>query len=186
MKNLLLYFTCLIFSLWSSVALAQTPSAATQAACILDYLKFCNGTPLSQVRSCFTRNILQLTNTCVSSLIADGFTTREEINSVRETLRQNKVVPPPPVRKTISKRVVSVTSSVIRRVATRNNRKTATPATPAPLATPATPAPLATVKKNFPQKRKLKEPFRNEKMNIQFCDSMDNNWPGCYDRFLYD
>ena len=172
MKKLLLTICTLILS--ASVAMAQSPSAATRAACILDYLKFCNGTPLSGIRGCFTKNILQLTNTCVSSLIADGLTTKEEIDSLRNIAKANTGTVPPTVRKTVTERISSAASSTIRKISEAYQKATKRTATKK----------VSTKTKSRPSvaRQRGPRPFTDERANNSFCENMNNGWPGCMTR----
>ena len=178
MRQLLCSFLLLV--LGSSVALAQTPSVATQAACFIDYVKFCNGTPLSNVRSCFTKNILQLTNTCVSSLINDGFTTREEIATLKEVVVANTGTPSVSQRKTVTERISGAASAVVRK-ATETVKKITTKRKTETVKASLTKPKVLRSTRNY--RRPGPRPFTDQRANDSFCRDMINEWPGCYTRY---
>lgn len=171
MKRLFLTISMLMLS--ATVASAQTPSAATQAACFIDYIKFCNGASLSNIRQCYTKNILQITNTCINSLINDGLTTREEVASLREIAMKN-VGATPSQKKTFTERVrssVQKATKAVRRLTTSKSRADKN----------NTSTVKRTSRRNY--RRSGPQPFTDEKANNEFCGNMANYWPGCYDRF---
>lgn len=166
-------YTLFVFFTSLGVANAQTPSVATQAACFVDYVKFCNGIPIGNVKACFTQNVLQLTNTCINSLINDGFTSREEIDAVRGIVATNTGTPPPPVKKTITERVTSVVSNTVRKVTEAVKKYTK-------------PKVNAKARTNIARKtyrRPGPRPFTDQRANDSFCRDMMNEWPGCNTRF---
>lgn len=83
LKRILFCFFLISFT--STTAMASLPiSTRTKVSCMLDYYRYCENWPKDDLRKCFQKNVFNVSDSCVESLIDDYLITRKEVEDMKK------------------------------------------------------------------------------------------------------